>query len=414
MVKRCRLLPWFMLLVCCVPAFGQHNNLDYYIEHAINSSPLLKDYQYQVETNGVDSQMIRASYKPKVTGSSINTYAPVIGGYGYDKIVTNGGDFASVVAVNKILVSRKNLDNQFEAIHIQNRGLSNNSRISEQELKRSVTAQYITAYGSLKQLAFNRDVYALLKKEEAILKALTERNVYRQTDYLSFLVTLQQQGLLNRQLEIQFRNECGTLNYLSGIADTAAVSLEDPHIDAASLPDLNNSVFFRQFEIDSLQLLNSRQMIAFNYKPKLSVYADAGFNSSLTYLPYKNFGTSFGFSVTVPLYDGHLRKMQYAKLDIAERTRNFHKEFFSLQYRQQTSQLLQQLRATEELISQINDQIKYSESLININGKLLETGDARISDYIIALNNYLNAKNLLTQNDITRLQIINQINYWNR
>jgi len=26
----------------------------------------------------------------------------------------------------------------------------------------------------------------------------------------------------------------------------------------------------------------------------------------------------------------------------------------------------------------------------------------------------LNAKNLLTQNNITRLQIINQINYWSR
>ena len=34
--------------------------------------------------------------------------------------------------------------------------------------------------------------------------------------------------------------------------------------------------------------------------------------------------------------------------------------------------------------------------------------------YILALSGYLNAKNLLTQNNITRLQIINQINYWNR
>jgi hypothetical protein len=45
---------------------------------------------------------------------------------------------------------------------------------------------------------------------------------------------------------------------------------------------------------------------------------------------------------------------------------------------------------------------------------LLETGDARIADLVIALNNYLTAKNLLTQNTVSRLQIINQINYWNR
>ncbi|HXO74667.1 MAG TPA: hypothetical protein VN824_05535, partial [Puia sp.] len=66
------------------------------------------------------------------------------------------------------------------------------------------------------------------------------------------------------------------------------------------------------------------------------------------------------------------------------------------------------------LIGQINDQVRYSEALIEANGKLLGTGDAKISDYILALSNYLNAKNLLTQNNITRLQIINQINYWNR
>jgi outer membrane protein TolC len=132
------------------------------------------------------------------------------------------------------------------------------------------------------------------------------------------------------------------------------------------------------------------------------------------YEPYKNFGVSFGITLSVPIYDGHQRKMQYSKLDIAERTRSGYKDFFTRQYSQQIAQLSQQLKATEDLIGQINDQVHYSQTLIEVNGKLLETGDARIADYILALNNYLNAKNLLTQNNITRLQIINQINYWNR
>ncbi len=110
----------------------------------------------------------------------------------------------------------------------------------------------------------------------------------------------------------------------------------------------------------------------------------------------------------------HQRRMQYSKLDIAERTRLGYKDFFTRQYNQQIAQLSQQLKATEDLIGQINDQVHYSQTLIEVNGKLLETGDAKIADYILALNNYLNAKNLLTQNNITRLQIINQINYWNR
>ena len=62
----------------------------------------------------------------------------------------------------------------------------------------------------------------------------------------------------------------------------------------------------------------------------------------------------------------------------------------------------------------INDQIKFLEALIEANGKLLETGDIKMTDYILALNNYITAKNLLVQNKISRYQIINQLNYWNK
>jgi len=311
-------------------------------------------------------------------------------------------------------VGQKHLDAEYETVRLQNQGVGNSAKVSEQDLKKSVTAQYITAYGDWQQLNFNREVYALLQKEETLLKDLTQKNVYRQTDYLAFLVTLKQEGLLLRQLEIQFRNDHGTLNYLCGIVDTAATALDDPRIELQRLPEIDQSIFFRQFHLDSLKLRNSRSLIDYSYRPKASLYADGGFSSSFEYQGYKNFGMSFGVTVSVPIYDGHQRKMQYSKLDIAERTRTGYKDFFTKQYDQQIAQLRQQLQATEELIGQINDQVKYSQTLIDVNGKLLGTGDARIADYIIALSNYLSARNLLTQNNITRLQIINQINYWNR
>jgi len=155
-------------------------------------------------------------------------------------------------------------------------------------------------------------------------------------------------------------------------------------------------------------------LVDFSYKPKINLYADAGYNSTVTYLPYKNFGTSFGVNVTVPIYDGRQKKIQYSKIAIAEKTRIVYKDFFKAQYNQQIAQLMQQLHATGELIDEINHQVKYAEGLINVNIKLLETGDAKIADLVIAVNNYLTAKNLLAQNNVSRLQIINQINYWNR
>ena len=393
---------------------GQSTNLDFYVGRALENSPLLNDYRNQVLSGQLDSQLIKASYLPQVTGSSTNVYAPVIKGYGYDQAISNGGNFSTLVGVNKTLVGQHHLQTQYETIRLQNQGLTNTAKITEQDLKKNVTAQYITAYGDLQQLKFNREVYSLLEKEEALLKDLTQKNVYRQTDYLAFLVTLKQEGLLLRQLEIQFRNDHGMLNYLCGIVDTSATTLDDPGIQLQTLPDINASVFFRQYHLDSLKLRNSRSLIDFSYKPKANLFADGGFSSTLAYQGYKNFGVSFGFSVTVPIYDGHQRKLQYSKLEVQERTRTGYKSFFTNQYNQQIAQLTQQLKATEDLIGQIDDQVRYSQTLIEVNGKLLGTGDAKIADYILALSNYLNAKNLLTQNNITRLQIINQINYWNR
>jgi len=393
---------------------AQKKTLDYFIDQALSNSPLLLDYQNQVLSNKIDSQKILATYKPQVAGTSVNTYAPVIKGYGYDNAITNGAGVNALVGVNKKFVGKKNLDAQFEGINLLSRGIENTAKISVQDLKRTLIAQYITTYGDLQQLNFAKTIHSLLAKEDTVLKKLTGSNVYHQADYLTFLVTLQQQELTVKQNAIQFQNDYATLNYLSGIVDTTSTELEEPDIKIQALPQPENSVFFHQYILDSLKLRNDRANLDYSYKPTVSAFADAGYNSSLAYTPYKNFGTSFGFSLNIPIYDGRQRKLQYQKLDISEQTRQHYREFFMKQYSQQVLQLMQQLKGTQELIDQINYQIKYSEGLIQVNTRLLVTGDVRIADLIIALNNYLNAKNLLTQNTVSRLQIINQINYWNR
>jgi outer membrane protein TolC len=391
---------------------AQDHNLDYYISFAKSNSPLLKDYQNQIQANRLDSEIIRASYKPQVNGISNNSYAPVISGYGYDNVITNGGQLSALVQANKTFVSKNNLATQFQSIHLQNEALGNTSVIAEKDLRKTITSQYILVYGDMVGMNFNKEILDLLTKEETILKNLTQNNIYKQSDYLTFYVSLQQQELIFRQSEIQFKNDYAMLNYLCGIVDTAAIVLTDPDLHLSRLPNIYNSAFYNQYTIDSLKFLNQRSVIDYSYKPKLNVFADAGYLSSFTYEFYKNFGASIGLTLNVPIYDGKQRQLKYRKLDIAERTRSVYRDFFLKQYDQQIAQLMQQLQATESLINEINGQIKYSNTLIEVNGKLLETGNIRITDFILAINTYLNARHLLNQNYISRLQIINQINYW--
>ncbi len=130
-------------------------------------------------------------------------------------------------------------------------------------------------------------------------------------------------------------------------------------------------------------------------------------------MPYKNFGTNVGINLSIPIYDGHQKQLQYTKINIEERTRLRQKEYFNKQLQQQVQQLQQQLASLEQLIGPINKQINYLKTLIEVDGKLLETGDIKITDYVLALNNYIISRNLVVQNIISRFQILNQLNYWN-
>jgi hypothetical protein len=391
-----------VLLLYCSAVCGQDRDLDYFISRATHNSPLLKDYQNQVSANQVDSQLLRASYKVQVNGISNDYYAPVYRGIGYDNIITNGGQLSALVQANKAILSNANLASQYQSIQLQNEALGNSAVIAGKDLKKTITAQYVTVYGDMVALNFNREILALFREEEDILKKLTQANTYRQTDYLTFYVSLQQQQLSVRQSEIQFRNDCAILNYLSGIVDTAAITVRAPDLRVGSLPDIFQSSFYRQYTIDSLKFIN----------PKLNVFADAGYISSFTLDPYKNFGAGVGLNFTVPIYDGKQRQLKNQKINIAERSRQQYRDFFMHQYDQQIAQLLQQLNATESLIQEINGQIRYANTLVEVNKKLLETGEVRITDLILAINTFLNARNLLNQNYVNRMQIINQINYW--
>jgi len=403
------------ILIFFVPLFSiaQNKDLNYFISRSISNDPKFTEFRNQILANKIDSQLIVAGNKIQVAGSGNAYYAPIINGWGYDEAITNGQQLSALVALNKQIYNKRNLSLQFKSLQLQNDSLANSSAIYQQDLKKTIISQYILTYGDQLQLNFNDEVISLLTKEEGILKTLTEKNVYKQADYLSFLVTLQQQQLTRNQLMVQYKNNYATLNYLAGIIDTVTEALAAPDLQVKVNLNATSSPFFLNYKIDSLRLQNERLLAKIQYRPKVNLFADAGYQSTFILTPYKNFGYNIGINLTVPIYDGHQKRLQFTKLDIEERTRQKQHEFFYNQYQQQIQELEQQLNDIESLAEPINKQITYLETLINVNGKLLETGDIRITDYILALNNYITAKNLVVQNQMARYQVIQQLNYWN-
>ncbi|MGC4037288.1 MAG: TolC family protein [Chitinophagaceae bacterium] len=409
-----KMLPGIVAILLTIHAIGQQRNIDYFTGAAIANSPLLKDLSNQQLSLAVDSALVRAALKPQVNANSSNLYAPVINGYGYDDAITNGAQVSALVSVSKDFISKATLATRFKDLLLQQQIAANTSAMTVQDVKKMIVDQYLLTYGEQLQIEFSARINNLLAGEDSLLRDLTRRTVYKQTDYLLFTVSRQQQLLISTQQQVQYNSDYALLNYLAGITDTTIQRLESPDLSAAGIPELSASVFYKQFQLDSLKLINDKAVVDINYRPRINAFADAGYNSSLVYQAGRNFGTSVGLGVSIPIYDGKQRKLQYAKIDLQEKTRIGKRDYFIRQREQQLIQLNRQLQDLEKLIPQIESQVKYTETLITANFRLMETGDIRLPDFVLSLNNYLDAKNLLTQNFIDRMKVINQINYWNR
>lgn len=393
---------------------AQERNLDFYINIALQNAPAFRDFRNQAALNRQDSMLVRAALRQQVSAGTAANFAPNLRGFGYDPALSNGGFLNALVSVSQpIFVPKQNLTAQFQAIAVQNQSLQNKARLTEQDIRRSIGVQYITAYGTLQQLDFNRETLELLRREDAVYKRLTEQNIYRQTDYLTFLTSLRQQETTVRQLETQYQNEFATLNYLSGLTDTTTVNLPNPDLHFPVIPPVVNTVFYRQFALDSLQIRANDQLIDIAYRPTVNLYSDAGFNSSFASQGWKNVGFSIGIGATVLLYDGQQRRLRHEKTALLENTRQGYRDFFLQQFQQEIAQAQQQLSALDQLDTSVQAQLQTARALIEANGRLLRTGDARVVDYLVAISSQLNAQNQLTLNQINRFQILNQLQFRN-
>ncbi|MDX2067804.1 MAG: TolC family protein [Haliscomenobacter sp.] len=404
----------FLFLGYTSVLFAQERDLDFFIKTALSNAPAFRDLHNQVAINRQDSLLIRASLRPQVIAGTAVSIAPHKKGFGYDVAISNGGYLSTLIGVSQpVFVPKQNLTAQFNTLAVQQKGLDNAARLTEQDLRRTVGTQYITAYSTAQQLTFNRETLDLLQRQELVFKRLTEQNIYRQTDYLTFLNALRQQETTVQQLEVQYRNDLATLNYLCGITDTTRVALAVPGLQLPVLPPVEHTVFYQKYTIDSLQIRTADQLIDNPYRPTVAIFGDAGFNSSFISQGWKNFGFSIGIGATLIISDGKQRQLRHEKSVLLENTRQGYSRFFLQQYAQEIAQARQQLAALDQLDLSVKAQLQNIHLLIEATGRLIRTGDARVLDYLIAISNELNAQNQLTLNQTSRLQILNQLNFRN-
>ena len=394
-----------------VIAYNQSRTLDFYLNAGVMNSPLLKDFNNQLNSALIDSFLIRSSKLPQVEAKSQLMYAPAYRNFGYDEVITDGGSYQGVVGVSQNILNRRDLNNKYQSINIQRQTANNSSKISIRELKRIITEQYLASFADFNELTFNRSFLAFAYKENEIIRQFVLQGLCKQTDYLSLQIETQTQEILVSQLESQFEKDLRQLNQLCGLNDTASYRLSLPDLKISGTSDIKKSPLFIQYKIDSLRIENEKTAIDVRYRLKMNWFADAGFLTSTPWNFYRHFGYSAGVTLSIPVYDGHQKNLEKQKLSLVENTRSAYENNFRNQFDQRIQQLDYELKLLRTMTSRLEKQLSTSEQLVNTLRGQLETGIIQMTEYINAVKNLRYINKNLSDNHIRIQQVINELNY---
>jgi outer membrane protein TolC len=402
-----------ILLFSCITfiAHNQSHNLDFYIQEGLHNSPLLNELRNQFSSSHSDSLLIDAGRKPLVEVKSQLLYSPFYNNFGYDEVITDGGNYMGVVGVSQNIFNKRELNNKYNAIDLQKKLANNSSRVTASELKKLITEQYLIALSVIKDYQFNKTFLELLVKENEIVKQFVKSGVYKQTDYLQLLVETQSQEIQTTQLKSQCKQDLSTLNRLCGLTDTSSYNLEEPILTVKGEADISKLPSYIKFNIDSLRIENEKAAIDIRYQPKVNWFADAGFLTSNPWNFYKHFGYSVGIGLNIPIYDGSQKSIEREKLKFEENSRSGYKDNFRNQYFQQIQQLKEEINSLNETSVQLRRQLATSDELVKALKDQLEAGIIQMTEYITALKNSKSIGRNLNLVSIQKLQVTNEINF---
>jgi outer membrane protein TolC len=392
-------------------AYNQTRNLEYYLTEGIRNSPLLYDYKNQISSSTQDSLIIHAAGNPIIEAKSQLLYSPYYHNFGYDEVVTDGGNYTAVISVNQNIFNKKEKSNKYRLVDLQKQLLVNSTQVSSSELVKIITDQYLSAFSVYNDLTFNTTFLDLFNKENAIVKQFVQNGVYKQTDYLALIIETQTQEITVKKLESQYRTELSSLNQLCGLNDSARYELSKPEIVLKGTPVISNTPTWLKYRLDSMRIETEKAAIDIKYKPKVNWFADAGFLTSYPWNFYRHFGYSAGISLNIPVYDGKQQGMEKEKLQFEQSSRESYQASYQKQYLSQISQLKNELKALNDLAARTAVQLTTSAQLVDALKGQLESGIIQMTEYINALKNYKTISSSITIINVQKLQIINELNF---
>lgn len=403
--------------------------LEYYIRAARENSPLINDQINLSKANLLEKDRLKAFYtKPQIGVTANYLFSPIISKdnnktsfipnaenannyLGYDLAYSNGGQYQAMLNVTQPLFNGERYKVAAEQLDVNSQINENNVKLSEHDIEKMVTDQFILCLQDSKQISFAEQMVKLLTDQREILKKLIENSIYKQSDLSLLNIEYQNFQSQLTTFKANYQRDLMELNIMCGIKDSSVVQLQDPNLTLNA--NVSDSKFLEKYRLDSLNLVAQQKIFELKYKPQLNVFANAGLNAVYAPTIPSRFGLSAGLSFTYNFFDGNQKAINRSKTEVLENSVSFYKSIFTKQNTVRKSKILTELQSYTDRISIVEQQLKEYDLLLNSYKKEILSGQLSIINYTMVLKNMATLQRDYTLLFSQQQVLINAYNYWN-
>ena len=416
----------FPLILCGIVTINLYaqNDLEYYLKSAYQNSAGLHENRGIAKSAEYDKSIVEAQFSsPYLSVTSNYLFAPFFNNdkfittspgenaIGYDAGITNGGLYSAQLNLEMNLFSGGSADAFKNQADLKIKSAGSASEIVKHTLERDVTAQYLTAVESFEILKLSREIADTLRYQYKLAGKLNKNGLLKESDLLLLKLETDSYDFNCNLQYIEYRKNLIALNTICGITDTSFKVLKEVELETKN--PVNQSSFLRQFEIDSLSLVNMQEINETKYLPRISLFINTGLNAVELPVIEKKFGMSAGVNFSLPLYDGGQRDITRQQTQISLGTVQAYRKSTGTMISNNISTSLIQIETANKKLDQFSEQISGYERFLALAKAELFKGLRSMTEYLSAVGNFIELKknHLSTKFDI--LQSMNLYNFWN-
>ncbi len=408
---------------------AQQRDLNFFVEKAKNSSPLIQKNKNAAQIIQLDLQQAERVLKsPIISLESSILFAPVIShdshsstfnlattnstNYtGYDLGATNGGQYQAYISAVQPLLGRMNYKVYSAKAAIARKQNENSTILTSHEIEQLVGYQYILCLKSKAQIINSNFLLKQLDEQLNIMHKLVQNAVYKQSDLMLLEIEKQNLVLTNKTFKDEYSSNLYDLNLICGITDSTLSDIEEVNLQIKP-ENASNSHFLTSYKLDSLSIIANQSINELKYKPQLNAFANAGYNA--TGIPtFDRFGLSAGLTFSWNIYDGGQRKLERQKSNFSINSLQFEKNHFISQQQINKNKIKNQIKSLNERGIVLESQLNQYDKLCKVYENELSQGLVSVMDYKNLLRDLITKKQDFLLLKMEKQLLINSYNYWN-